>query len=57
MMARMAPDLDDDFLAALTETRSGRAFVLLAQTSGIFGTTATANPVTANPAKPQDGGA
>ena len=42
----MAPDLDDDFLAALTETRSGRAFVLLAQTSGIFGA-----------AKPQDGGA
>ena len=37
MMARVAPDLDDDFLAALTETRSGRAFVLLAQTSGIFG--------------------
>ena len=57
MMARMAPDLDDDFLAALTETRSGRAFVLLAQTSGIFGTTATANPVTANPVTAEDGGA
>ncbi len=38
MLARLAPDLDDDYLAALAETRSGRAFVLLAQISGIFGT-------------------
>ncbi len=35
-LTRLAPELDDDLLAALAETRSGRAFTLLAQTSGIF---------------------
>ena len=36
MVTRLVPELDDDQLAALADTRSGRAFTLLAQTSGIF---------------------
>lgn len=36
MLTRMAPELEDEFLGAMTETRSGRAFVLLGQSSGIF---------------------
>lgn len=35
-LTRLAAEGDDDLLAALAETRSGRAFTLLAQSSGIF---------------------
>lgn len=37
MLGAMAPVLDDDILAALAETRSARAFALLARASGILG--------------------
>lgn len=35
-LSRNAPDMDDALLAAATETRSGRAFRLLAQVTGMF---------------------
>lgn len=37
MLARHAARLSDDELLALSDTRSGRAFMLLAQVAGVFG--------------------
>lgn len=36
-LTRIAPDLDDDQIAALGQTRSARAFMLLGQVAGMFG--------------------
>ena len=36
-LVRIAPEISDDSLALLSDTRSGRAFALLAQVSGMFG--------------------
>ncbi|HHY01612.1 MAG TPA: hypothetical protein GX686_01915, partial [Paracoccus sp.] len=36
-LARIAPELSDEALALLSDTRSGRGFALLAQVTGMFG--------------------
>ena len=36
-LARLVPELDDDQIALLAETRSARAFMLLGRAAGIFG--------------------
>lgn len=37
LLTRILPQLDDDQIAALSETRSARAFMLVGRVAGIFG--------------------